>query len=47
MNTESKEELLKICNLVSEDIENDIVNMEGMPFNGKIVATYLGYQAAR
>ena len=41
-----KEKLLKICNQVAFDMENDAKEFDGKPFDGKTVATYFGYQGA-
>ena len=46
MNNGLKEKLLKVCEQVSADVENDVHEFEGKPFNGRTVATYFGYQAA-
>lgn len=40
------EKLIKVCEQVAQDVENDVKEFDGKPFNGKIVATYFGYQAA-
>ena len=46
MNNELKEKLVNVCTQVSTDIENDVNELEGKPFNGKTIATYFGYQSA-
>lgn len=38
--------LIEICEQVAIDVENDVTEFEGKPFNGKTVATIYGYQAA-
>ena len=43
MNTDK---LIKICEQVSTDMENDAKEFDGKPFDGKTVATYFGYQGA-
>lgn len=42
----SKAKLIKICEQVATDMENDAKEFDGKPFEGKTVATYLGYQGA-
>ena len=46
MNNELKEKLLKVCEQVSADVENDVHDFEGKSFNGRTIATYFGCQAA-
>jgi hypothetical protein len=46
MNNELKEKLVKICEMVSADVESDVNEFEGKPFDGRTVATYFGNQAA-
>ena len=41
-----KDKLIKICEQVSKDMENDAKNFDGKPFTGKTVAEYLAYQGA-
>lgn len=41
-----KESLIKICESVAMDIENDAKEFDGKPFDGKTVATYFGYHGA-
>ena len=40
------EKLLKICEQVRFDMENDAKEFDGKPFDGKTVASYFGYQGA-
>ena len=40
------EKLIKICEQVALDVENDAKEFDGKPFDGKTVATYFGYQGA-
>ena len=42
----NKDKLIKICEQVAEDMENDAKEFDGKPFDGKTVATYFGYQGA-
>ncbi len=35
-----------VMKLISTDLENDIKELDGMPFNGKVVAEAFGKQAA-
>ena len=37
---------IKILEKIAEDMANDAIDFDGKPFNGKTVATYLGYQGA-
>ncbi|MEO6305079.1 MAG: hypothetical protein ABIP51_18115 [Bacteroidia bacterium] len=41
-----KNKLLKICEQVSFDVENDAKEFDGKPFDGKTVATYFGNHGA-
>ena len=41
-----KEKLIKICEQVAADVENDAREFDGKPFNGKVVAQYFGYHGA-
>jgi len=38
--------MLEVLEMIIADVENDVSNFEGKPFNGKIVAEYFGNQAA-
>ena len=42
----SKEEAIKICEQVAEDVERDAKEFDGQPFTGKTIGTYLGYHGA-
>lgn len=46
MTQEDKTKLIKICNQVSRDVENDAKEFDGKPFTGKVVAEYLGNHGA-
>lgn len=37
---------IKILKMIEEDMEKDVTNFDGQPFNGKTVATYFGNQGA-
>lgn len=37
---------IEVCNQIIEDINSDINKLDGSPFNGKVVATQFGNQAA-
>ena len=37
---------IEILNAISKDIENDVSEFEGAPFNGRTVSVYMGRQAA-
>lgn len=41
-----KNNLIKVCEQVAIDMENDAKEFDGKPFDGKTVATYFGYQGA-
>ena len=38
--------ILGILKMIQDDMANDAKDFDGKPFNGKTVATYLGYQGA-
>jgi hypothetical protein len=42
----TNQELIKICEEVATNTENDTKEIDGKPFDGKTVATYFGYQGA-
>ena len=42
----NKDRLIKICEMVVEDVENDAREFDGKPFDGKTVATYFGNHGA-
>lgn len=46
MNNEQKNNLIKICEQVAFDTENDAKEFDGKPFDGKVVAQYFGYHGA-
>jgi len=37
---------IKTLDMIAEDMKKDAEDMEGKPFNGKTVSTYLAYQGA-
>ena len=41
-----KDKLIKICNQVAFDVENDAKEFDGRSFDGKTVAQYFGYHGA-
>lgn len=41
-----KERIIKVMNMVAEDVENDARNFDGKPFDGKTVAVYFGNHGA-
>lgn len=41
-----KEKLIKVCEQVMFDVENDAKVFDGQPFTGKVIATYFGNQGA-
>ena len=41
-----REKIVKILNMIAEDMESDAREYEGKPFNGKNVAEYFGKQGA-
>lgn len=45
-NNNMKNRLIEICEQVAEDVERDVKEMDGKPFDGRTVATHFGYQAA-
>ena len=42
----AKVKLIKICEQVAANMENDAREIDGKPFDGKTVGTYFGYQGA-
>jgi hypothetical protein len=46
MNNEQKKKLIKCCEQVAYDVENDAKEFDGRSFDGKTVATYFGYHGA-
>lgn len=38
--------LIRVCECVALDMENDAKEFDGKPFDGKTVATYFGNQGA-
>lgn len=46
MNNEQKKKLIKICEQVAFDTENDAKGFDGKSFDGKTVAQYFGYHGA-
>ena len=42
----NREKLIKICEQIAINTENDAKEFDGKPFDGKTVATYFGYQGA-
>jgi hypothetical protein len=41
-----KEKVLQVLDIICKDMEKDAKEMDGLPFNGKTVGKYYGYQAA-
>lgn len=41
-----KTRLIEICEQVALDVERDVKEMDGKPFDGRTIATQFGYQAA-
>ena len=41
-----KDKLIQVLELVAKDCEEDAAKLDGQPFDGKTVATQLGYQLA-
>ncbi len=42
----NKDKLLKVCEQIAQDVENDAKEFDGKPFDGKTVAQYFGYHGA-
>ncbi len=40
------DKILKVLNMIAEDMENDVKHFEGQEFNGRNVSKQLGNQAA-
>jgi len=41
-----KKKLIKICEMIRDDMKSDSINFDGKLFNGKVVAEYFGNQGA-
>lgn len=41
-----KDNRIKICETIAEDMKNDAANFDGKPFTGKTVGEYFGYHGA-
>lgn len=46
MNIELQNKLVRICEEVAFDVENDAKAFDGKPFTGKVVAEYFGNHGA-
>jgi hypothetical protein len=48
MSTDNKQiaEMIKVLDMIADDMKNDAANFDGQSFNGKVVATYFGYHGA-
>lgn len=46
MEDEQKKKLIKCCEQVAFDVENDAKEFDGKPFDGETVAQYFGYHGA-
>jgi hypothetical protein len=46
MEKEKIDKIIKVMDMVSEDMSNDAKNFEGKEFNGRNVAVYFGNQGA-
>ena len=42
----AKDRQIEILKMIADDIKKDAQVFDGLPFNGKIVAKYFGYQGA-
>lgn len=42
----TKEKLIKVLEMISNDMKDDAENFDSKPFNGKTVAEYFGKQGA-
>ena len=42
----TNQQIIKLCDMIEGDMEQDAKNFEGQPFTGKTVAEYFGYQGA-
>ena len=41
-----KKRMLEVCEQISKDVENDARTFDGKPFNGRIMAEYMGNHGA-
>jgi len=46
MKKEDKERIIKIMDMVADDVKNDARNFDGKPFTGKTMAEYMGNHGA-
>jgi hypothetical protein len=42
----NKEKMIKVCEMIRADMEQDAKSFNGRSFDGKTVAEYFGYQGA-
>lgn len=41
-----REKIIKVMNMVAEDVEHDAADFDGKPFDGKTIGTYMGNHGA-
>ena len=41
-----KEDILNVLQMIADDVENDALEFDGKPFNGRTVAEYFGNHGA-
>ncbi len=41
-----KDKIIKVCEQIAFDVEDDARRFDGKPFNGKTLGEYLGYHSA-
>lgn len=41
-----QEEVIKVLEMIAQDMKDDAKNFDGQPFNGRTVAEYFGNQGA-
>ena len=46
MKEERKEKIIKLMQMVMEDVKNDAADFDGKPFTGKTMGAYMGHHGA-
>jgi len=46
LDRDRKKKIIRGLDMIAEDVEKDVENFDGQPFNGRTVAEYFGNQGA-
>jgi hypothetical protein len=46
MNNKQIAEMIKVLDMIADDMKDDAMKFDGRPFDGKTVAAYFGYHGA-